>query len=468
MSRFVTAEVKTCKPNPCRHGGKCLALNRTSFACECKGTGYKGNQCQTGFVSTPIFPKLRPNVSSGTLDLMARPSKRIQVSLHSGKGLTFEPLSVEIQFSKNKGEFTVKGEKPGIQVVTYTLEGESKNDFQTPQRSVVLVAPAKSDDNGQSTALQLPKEELPIGCEEHRRKQSCEMRLLSTEPWTGTPVSTNGIVHFATANNHTIPLSLAGLNLKDLRISREELIAAAIAKTSPQKAFLVLLQRNGGCQSRVANSGNLLELMNSDAFASSFMQAFSEMAPEWLNLAVNGTNNAFDIQNIAVNLAPDSEHCSGFLLSKKSSHAYYRPAVHYKMLVDQQEVSLFADGSTCFTINFCQPAVFINFPEIQANILKSSLNVFRNMKDTGVDLKVDSIGFLDSMETYQFVKGIVWNGMELQELLPFSYNMWLKGSLDWQMKIPKLLSVTFKVTGETMIKSRNIHTVSNGKYILHF
>ncbi|KAJ7388498.1 hypothetical protein OS493_037222 [Desmophyllum pertusum] len=58
-------------------------------------------------------------------------------------------------------------------------------------------------------------------------------------------------------------------------------------------------------------------------------------APEWLNVAVSETNEAFDIPNIVANLASDLEHCSGFPLNQASSLAYYRPAVNYKLRIAQ-------------------------------------------------------------------------------------------------------------------------------------
>ena len=453
-------EITTCQPNPCRHEGKCLALDENRFICSCEGTGYKGNQCEIGFITTPLFPKLRLNSSSKALPILARPSKRLKVSLNSEEGVKFDPLSIDIKFPERKGAFTAKAAMPGIGAVTYFLEGENKDAFEIPERGAVFAAP-EIFNNG--TTPFLLKGELTVGCEEQKTKKnfSCEPRLLSTAPWAGTPPSTNGIVHFATVSNQTIPLSLIGLNLSELHISRNKMIEIGIAKTSAFKKFSLLYQRNGKCYSKVADSNNLLELINNDAFVSSFMYALSAMAPEWLILAVSETNEYFDIQNIAVTLASDLEHCSGFPSHGSSNLAYYRPAVSYKMRVAQNEVLLLADGRTCFAINVCKPGLFINVPKGQAELLKSTLNVFRDMKDCcGIDLNVDSIGFLDNGETSHFVRGVIWNGMNLQKLSAFSYNAWLKGSLDWRMEIPKLLNVTFKMTGETIINSKNIDSVS--------
>ncbi|KAJ7388690.1 hypothetical protein OS493_036239 [Desmophyllum pertusum] len=224
-----------------------------------------------------------------------------------------------------------------------TCEGENKDDFETPERGVLFTEPEISHNNSLKIKLFLLKGELPIGCEEHytKEKLSCEIRLLSTAPWTGTPRSTNGIVHLATANNQNIPLSLIGLNLKDAYVSRDKMIEAGIAKTSSPKEFSLSHLKNGTCQLKVANSKDLMELIGNDAFVSSFMHALSEMAPEWLNVAVSETNEAFDIPNIVANLASDLEHCSGFPLNQASSLAYYRPAVNYKLRIAQNEVVLF-------------------------------------------------------------------------------------------------------------------------------
>ena len=451
--------ITTCQPNPCRHEGKCLALDENSFICNCDGTGYKGDHCEVGVITTPIFPKLRPNVSSHFLNVLASPSKSLRVSLDSEEGTTFDPSSLEIKFPKRDGQFTVEAAKPGIQAIRFLLEGENKDDFETPEKSVLFVAPEISNLDSKPFLL---KGELPVGCQEQKTKDnfSCQLRLLSTAPWTGTPLSTNGVVHFTTVNNQTIPLSLIGLNFTKRHVSRDEMIETGIVKTSTSKKSSLLYQRGSKCYSKLVDSNNLLELIDNDAFVSSFMHALSAMAPEWLTLAVSESNQDFDIQNIAVTLASDLKHCSGFPLYGASSLAYYRPAVNYKMRVDRNDILLSADGRTCFAINICKPGLFINFPKYQAKALKSNLKVFRDMKDScGLDLSIDSIGFLNK-ETSKFAKGMIWNGRNLQTLSPLSFNAWLKGRVDWRIEIPKLLFVTLKMTGETFIKSRNTDSVS--------
>ena len=342
--------------------------------------------------------------------------------MSSAKGVTLEPPSIVFHSSRTIEQFTVVAEKPGIRAITYGLEGESKNDFEIPEPSVFFTAPETLTNNSLRRQLFLPKGELPIGCEDFNTKLSCEVRLSSTARWTKISSSTDGIVHINSPKNQEIPLSLIGWNLGD-RFSRDKMIETGVAGTSSFKKYTLLLARNGTCQARLTDTNSLLELIQNDAFVSSFMEALSSVAPEWLSFSVAENNNIFDIQNIAANLASDLEHCTGFPFNQASSLVYYRPTVNYKMRVAQEDVALLADGSICFAINVCEPSLFVNFPKGQADLIMSSLNFFRDMQNSGLSLQVDSIGLHKNKETAHFVKGIIWNGKELQELSPLHYQM---------------------------------------------
>lgn len=427
-------------------------MKMESPTCDCLGTGYKGSVCQTGVISSPIFPKLQAKKRSGTLYLKARPSRFLEVSFHSSGDLIFDPPLLEFYSYEVEAEFEVKAKEPGIHEVSYSLGGEDKEDFQTPQSGVLLVTPDDSDRH--------PRARLPIGCKERVTEWNleCELRLSSTAPWTGTPPSTSGIVHLLKSSTLRVPISLVGLSIKDLNVPRDKLVKIAVATTSFQKEFKIWHETNGTCHSSVSNTDNLLALMWGDVFPSSFMKALTEIAPEWLQFAVDENSDAFDIQNIAVNFAPDLEHCSGFPFTDSSIQVFYRPTINYNVRVVQQEITLLADGTTCFAIDICQSAMIVNLPERQANVIKNSMNLFRNMKAMGLNMKVDSIGLFEKVKTSPSVKRIIWNGIKLAELSSFHYNMWLKGTLEWKMRTQsRLLFVTLRMTGEAFIKYQGIN-----------
>ena len=468
---FYSIELKTCEPNPCKHGGICKVQNQLSFFCNCEGTGYVGNKCQTGLISTPVFPKLPIKTQSRTLSVSARPMNKLDVMLHSENGVLFYPSSsLEITSLIPKQKFSVEVDKTGIQRVSFSLGGASKDDFEIPEQRVVFVEPRVLLNESVYLKLLVPKRELPVGCNEQVYKvASCELRFLSTARWTGTSPFTNGIVHVRTPSNQSIPLSMIGVNLNILEISKKRMIEKAIELTSSEKAFEVFYTNGETCIRKELRTNNLLELMRDDALVSSFLRTLSKMSPQWLNVAISGLNDLFDVHNIIANLAQLSthevEHCSGFPLSPSSSIAYLRPAVKYDIRVGQDETSLFDEGKTCFAIDVCKQSVFISFSRQSAKKLKEKLSVVRDMKDKGVDVRLDSVGLLGIPETNKKAAGALWNGTHFEQASSFKYNMWLKGDITWNMKIPGKLDVTLHIEGESFLYRNKMEDVSIIAYI---
>ena len=44
---FLDLDIVECDSNPCLHGN-CLESEINMYSCNCAGTGYEGDQCQTG------------------------------------------------------------------------------------------------------------------------------------------------------------------------------------------------------------------------------------------------------------------------------------------------------------------------------------------------------------------------------------------------------------------------------------
>lgn len=447
-----------------------MVQDQKSFSCDCEGTGYKGSECQIGIISTPVYPKLSVKSKSQPLLVSARPSNKLAILLHSENGVVFYPSSsLHITFPETKQEFSVEVEKAGVRTISYGLEGPNKDDFETPEPRVVFVEPHVLQNVSVYTKLFVPKHELPVGCKEHISKVlSCELRFLSTEEWTGNSPSTNGIVHIRTSSNQYIPLSMIGLSLDELQVSKKSMIEKTVARISSKIVFGVFYRNGETCIQKELNSDNLLELMKDDALVSSFLRTFSRVAPQWINLVVSRENEVFDLQNIVVNLSQTPLHdvkpCSGFPLSPLSTIAYFRPAANYEVRVGQDKASLFAEGSTCFATDVCKQSMFIKISKRSANKLKDTLSVIRDMKDKGVDLRFDSVGLLKSPETFDNTEGAFWNGTHFEKASPFRYNMWLKGDVTWKMRIPAKLDVTLHIMGESFIHYDKMEDVSNTNF----
>lgn len=372
----------------------------------------------------------------------------------------FSPSSsLEFTAQETNKVFFVEVEKAGIHPISYTLEGPNKHDFQIPEQRVVLV-------ESRVSKLSVLKRELPVGCNEYRYKNiSCELRFLSTDKWTSTPLSTKGIVHVQTPSNQDIPLSMIGFSLDKPHVSKKTLVEKAVALTSSNKDYEVYYNNSGTCVQKESSSNNLLELMSDDALVTSFLQTFSKIAPYWLAVFPSEQNDLFDIQNIVVGLAQTPPYgsgpCSGFPLSPSSTIAYFLPVVKYKIRVGQDEASLVDEGNTCFAADVCKQSIFIGFSKESAKRIKGGLTVIRNMKNAGCDVNVDSVGLLKSAETFTKANILFWNGTHNEQAKPFNYNMWLKGDVTWNMNIPAKLNVTLHIKGESFMHSDRMDDVSN-------
>ena len=62
-------------------------------------------------------------------------------------------------------------------------------------------------------------------------------------------------------------------------------------------------------------------------------------------------------------------------------------------------MSLFAEGDTCFVADTFKQSVFIHFSKHPANEL-IRLTACQEMKDKGVEIRVDTLGVLESPENY--------------------------------------------------------------------
>ena len=85
------SEIILCQPNPCRHGGQCIVISSRQFFCDCEQTGYKGNLCERGVVSPPVFPKLIPGQPYKRLEVCAKPENSLTVNLHPTMNLSIQP-----------------------------------------------------------------------------------------------------------------------------------------------------------------------------------------------------------------------------------------------------------------------------------------------------------------------------------------------------------------------------------------
>ena len=425
-----------------------------SSSCNCANTGYEGNRCHIGIVTTPRIPKLKLGIASSVLTLNAKPSVALKVSVNAGKRVTIKPSpELSIDYPRQQANFTVRATSVGVHLLSYNLSGPSKNDFITPAKSVFLVEPASSSQLNVFEKLSLVNKELPTGKYSFQDTISfpCNLTFSSTDTWqkNGGSVVTSGIVY---AN--TIPLSLIGTNLANLTYVRNN-----VMETLSQKADVTT---SGGI--------DFLEYLQYDSFPKSFIKHFMKLAPRWFVAVMKANSSAFSIYNTFVNIGVQpfstaNTLCDGFPTKDASATTYFLSRVPVEINIAQAKADLLSDSVSCFAVSLCTSELFVGLSK--SNIgAATNLAVLKDMKRKGWELQIQALGFSHNGDLRNDIQGVTWNGLKMSSFLPFKPRMWLRGH--FKVTSPPattgMLEVSLIVDGQVAINVTALDDVSNYNY----
>ena len=461
LSLLLFPEIILCRPNPCRHGGTCSIINSRQFSCDCEHTGYKGSLCEIGVVSPPDFPKLISGNPSQILELQAKPDNSLTVHFNPTMNLTIQPKEVTIQHPESKAVFQVTGNKSGVGMVSYDLEGVNKYDFTTPDNSFVFVGRNISSQKSIYTRLGLLVGELPIGCqqEEINNYPECNIKIAfdSNTTLSSGIVIESGPVHIVTPDHKKIPLSLVGYNSSSPHPSPKEIMERVVRDMGDQKSSV------HGC-SDIQLTAGLIEFIQKDAFPKSFFRYFTNQLPLWLKITVTEESNLFDIHNTLASLAQTREAqnfhpiCK-FPISNQSVVVLYRPTLNFNIFIENEQLSLSSKGS-CFVTHICETGVFLSLPQKASNKVSRML-VMQDLAGGGWELLVSAFGFTTPRRYSTNLVGVP-DGHLAEDFSDFRYNLWLHGSANILLRNSsnQMFAVNIKMTGEAFAFADDLNAVS--------
>ena len=460
------SEIILCKPNPCRHGGKCRIINSRQFSCNCEDTGYEGDLCERGVVTLPDFPKLIFGNPSESLELQAKPDNSLTVYFNTTMNLSIQPEKLTIQHPASKAKFQVMGNKPGVGMVSYSLDGVSKNDFTVPETTFVFIGRNVSSQNNVYTRLGLLVDELPIGCQNMKMENfpACSFKtafINSTK--SNATVIESGTVHIITPDNKTIPLSLVGYDFSFPRLTGKQVLERLAQLTNITEQRQTDNQRSGarGCSDFQLPGRDLIELVQNDALPRSFLRYFKDQLPLWLKVRVSENSNLFDIENTLVNLVQTTDahithpFCK-FPDNIQSVVVLYRPTVNYSISVENNQLSLSSKGS-CFATDICESGVFLTLSHGASRKL-ATLQFMQDMANKGWELSVYSLSFT-TPRRYNRIVSSVPDGHLAEDFSDFHYNWWWKGSAKIHLS-DSGYAVNLKMTGEAFSFATDLNAVS--------
>ena len=460
-------EIILCKPNPCRHGGRCIVIDSQKFSCDCQNTGYEGDLCERGVVTPPDFPKLIPGRLSEDLSLLAKPNNVLTVLFDATLKMTFHPKRVMIQYPSDQAEFKVIGHESGVGMVSYDLSGIDKHTFVSPTNSPIFVGHNISNVNSIYTRLGLLNGEVPIGCRtKNLQNFPCGLKV-AYSPSSTLPndvLVQSGPVHIITSDNKTIPLSLVGYNFSSPYQSGQEseLLKTLIAQTSSTNTSSAGQTSNEMCSFQPTTEA-LIEFIQEDAFPKSFMRYLTDKLPLWIRLMVKDDNNLFAAENTRADLIQITSTQSDYLNCKfpplgiPNAMVTYRPKVTFTISAGRKQISLPSKGC-CFATDPCGSAVFLTLSE-KAGKEISKMPVLKDLTYNGWGVLLSSFGFT-APKKYQSLTNSLPSDPMAEHFSDFHYNMWWKGTTNISLKNTSDFTINMKMSGQVFSFVEDLNSVS--------
>lgn len=433
--------MRFCQPNPCRHGGKCVANGEEGFFCNCEDTGFEGPRCEVGIITTPTYQRLKANQESKVYHLYAKPKNGLRVTIRSTQAILVKPQS-ELRIPKlsRKAAFTLVPKKPGLHIIAYTLDGDDAKVFKAPEENTLFVGPDNVNKDNIYNRLKILQGNLPEGCHELPRALfKCNARLTSTFPW-GNPsdTSTEGIVHLRT-DSLKIPISLFGVDMNELSITREKILSK-IKETSSQNVPArkdLSFSRDGKCHSIPMKKDYLFEFIQNDAMPRSIFRSLSSVLPPWIQLQLDQSNDVFDVTNLMVSVGKPISDGSGMCehLPTSPSSVFFKPSIAFNTKIGDETKAFKSKERVCLALDVCQSKTFVDLsPEAQQKF--HQMAVFRDMNKAGWNFSISSLGIQDpSAKTKDS---------------PF--DVWMKAKTHVRIA-GNQVKVAFNISGNILIKS---------------
>ncbi|XP_078610755.1 uncharacterized protein LOC144881494 [Branchiostoma floridae x Branchiostoma japonicum] len=451
---FNCSRITACEPNPCLHGGQCTPIDSVQYSCECTDTGYKGDRCQTGFITFPEkgYPILYRYEWSEAFEILANPTKELVLSLY-GNGLEFEPSTIAFSYPDSAAKVRVMGRVPGLIPVECSISGESAAEFELPDVALLSV-----NNRNHPFGPRLPQRYavgddtlLPVGCNVLDLVNApCEnVSLLSTSPWYVDPVNvfhtfSTGFIHLQT-NGITLPFSLTGTTIQtDTKITSLPL----------KEAFFTYIDNHstddgsGVCLDSQFPPALLKRLTETSAFFSSYVKSVNSLLPGWVRLGSSSEPQQWlmsSFSHLATVYSTDEASC-GYLPFRSDSlvHVLRIPSNVTFNVLGELKTTTVVDGNICLVVNVCSKSFAITFPFSSGDGVIRVLSEKLGLSEW--DFSLRGFGMSPSSSLYNPEFDVVfWDDQGASHQKSASGDIWLDSSFQ------------FTVASENMIATANVH-----------
>lgn len=436
MVSYFVSESNPCTPNPCLHGGVCNQAGN-SFICDCSGTSYTDETCNTGLIFLPTIPTLIKN-KSYSIEVSTNLSfgHRVAISLISN-GMKLHP-NIILQSHRKNDTLEFIPMEAGIHNLTH--EHKSNDLFKIqPSELIVLVRdemePIHPNNYFKSMDLRLgylsegcctPEDDMSLSCPGSTQqvvlKAACQWQNDKATQWAP------GVI-FADAYDLSLPVSIAGYNFSQDGKRSLPSVTSECTPCNPDEPVCMLSK--DGCYCYNFTGSDTLDFLNTHALGLTFIERIQKLMPTWLELEVNiseptNTYQVHDYLAPIVRVPPHSDiqaiqGCNRISPVIYGIYSVFRYNKRLSGKIDGQTYLYHGDSYTegssdplCFAVNLCHGSdspVFIQLPQPVQNILVSEH--LKILDRRGWHIQLNTVTVSRSHVHHTSGHNHVWNGVEM-------------------------------------------------------
>ena len=383
----------------------CSSISTDRYSCDCTHTGYKGTDCDIGYIITPGFSTLTAGVPSQSLTFQASPPIDSITLTLTGRGLEFNPSQLVFQNGGSRNQYLkITVREPGLYFIQYSLSGPSASEFQSPQQDGIF---ARSKFSTTETPA---GRQLPSGCHKQPLDKCPHMNDIifatSTSPWVtyGPLTMTKGMVNLEVGPTN-VPLSLVGTNI-----------------LKPTLGFAPERQ----CSKKEVSFSSE-QFIKSYTVIKSFLNVVNESFPKWLTVTLRDKSSPVKV--------PISEFKTRYLAGKylqDSDVGEWQPIndESFYSVLSSQNLNLTIDNNLdllgsrdqklplSLAIDLCNPGPknVIVRPSQEDMDLVNDNSVVKNLKKNGWNVKFYSVQISKKKLIKKLLKGLFWNSKRVFEV----------------------------------------------------
>ena len=354
----------------------CRDLNNYEFRCNCRGTNYKGLQCEIGAISIPQIPILTVG-QTVTITVKAYPRSELFLSIFPGSNAVIvNPSAILFTQETTTASISIAANVPGIHFLQFNTSGIESPQFERPKPMMVIV---RNGTYSNHTLLQyLGKSEQLLGnysqgcCEKEMSAFSCSNEnsspaFVSSCSWEdGSTEETFGVVAVK-KENLLLPLGVVGAHFNDY----DPLLTLPIGVPSCTAC-------SSQCSSYEFTVENVIDLIKSHTLGRSFLSYSKDLLPSWITLQLNAIDpwddDSFSSFDTIVDIVHGKEvilidGCEDLNIPINGLYAVLRYNDSLKYSVDGIDyfyLSQYGDDPVCFAIDICSrdtSPFYISVPE---------------------------------------------------------------------------------------------------------